>query len=105
MVKFTSLDPQSPKLALEQSEKRMLNWFAIRAALVWAIAVGTAFVLFAQLAFPRESQVMWEAATWYPFSFTIAFYLKRRALFAKAQAMLEAANNKMRDEASGHLTK
>ncbi len=99
MVTNFSSDPLNPQLTLDSSEKRQLNWLAARTALLWAVAIGTVVVLLAVIAFPGERQLFYDALYWYPIAFLVAFYLKRRALEARAQAMLDETNAQMRDEA------
>jgi hypothetical protein len=98
MVTNLSSDPLKPQLALDSSEKRQLNWLAARTALLWAVAIGTAVALLAVIAVPGERQVLYDALWWYPTAFIVAFYLKRRVLLAKAQAMLDRTNARMHDE-------
>lgn len=96
MVQDLSSDPLKPQLALDSSEKRQLNWLAARTAVPWAVAIGTAVVLLAVVAAPAERQVLYDALLWYPAAFLVAFYLKRRALMTRAQAMLDSTNARMR---------
>ena len=99
MVTNLSSHPLNPRLALDRSEKRQLNWLAACTALIWAVAIGTAGVLLALIAVPGDRQVFYDALWWYPTAFLIAFYLKRRALMARAQAMLDSTNARMRADA------
>ena len=97
MVTNLSSDPLRPQLTLDSSEKRWLYWIAARSALLWSAVIGTAWVLVA-IAFPENSGLMNDALWWYPATFIVAFFLKRRALMAKAQAMLDSTNARMRSD-------
>ena len=96
MVQDLSSDPLKPQLALDRSEKRQINWLAARTALLWGFGVGTAAVLLAVIGASGDTQILSDALWWYPAAFLIAFYLKRRALMARAQAMLDSTNARMR---------
>jgi hypothetical protein len=60
----------------------------------------TAVVLLAVIVFPGQTRFLYDVLWWYPVAFVVGFYLKRRALLARAQAMLDSTNARMRADAA-----